>query len=878
MRPQYCFSNWSIILTVSSFLNGIVELSSTDPPMPREKAVPIRRTVHQFQESPEKLHVPPIFFNLETADEVDNDDYDYDDNDTEDEEYGGDDNKKNNHYKIGERVHTYGSWRVEPNETDRKRSFSLAASYHRSDTSCDENELVILHHRISVYLHKSVLDDLDAEKKLGLFCEGQHLIVEPVDGPRLDYFSCRALFPWSLLRALKRDVGKGGLNLRIMGWDKEGFDVQASIHLNTDTLITSATMEWLLSSLFSKASVVESSSSSSSSADDVIPKDPTWFTPFSEDFCTETFLDSTSAFYTSPSSSGSVASSLHSQLSLELKNGGLTTALRSYQLDGVHWLFEQLCCSKSYSGRMYNFIESNEVTGRCDGWVPLPTLQNSGSWSMTTAVGSNDDISTKAVKINRLWYNMISQRLSICLPPRVESGRMMAVLADEMGIGKSIQVLSLVMLMKLRSGKKRGEEALLGSEMKNPIVPRGTKGAEVEDLPELGTEKGARAKRKKSLQISDRSTEGDSSTERKRKRVDLSQCPCLCGRRSEKNGDMGWVECGDCLRWLHVNCCGFSSAEEASREEHFKCLACSCVHHGSPVGQIASAATLILMPATLIAQWKNEVHKHFVGPLSPFDSLPLPPSYDNQATNSLGMEEITKEPPLNVFVYEGCDDLTLRRRGLTFSDVDPRNLASKYDIIFLSLKTLTKEFHQAQNMGSEEVSERPGRLRRFENYPSDKDEENPFKGKNWGSKMYISYPPPFMCIRWAMVVVDETQKIEGESTSQGLTLCMQLSAERRLCVTGTPLGSNRSSDLYSLCQFLHVDPYGNQGRREWLSVFGEKSLARNERMRNQWLVDLFAPMVLRRTKNSVAEQLGLDATVTTVRMIDFSGFEVGTIL
>ena len=37
--------------------------------------------------------------------------------------------------------------------------------------------------------------------------------------------------------------------------------------------------------------------------------------------------------------------------------------------------------------------------------------------------------------------------------------------------------------------------------------------------------------------------------------------------------------------------------------------------------QIKSSATLILMPATLITQWKNEVYKHFAGNFSDFTQL-----------------------------------------------------------------------------------------------------------------------------------------------------------------------------------------------------------------------------------------------------------------
>ena len=862
--------------------------------MPREKAVPTRRTVHQFHE--ERIERQPA---IDDHDAKGINDIDIRDGGDDDDDDGAD--IEDNDHNIEKHVQSYGRWKTEPNEMDQKRSFSLEGS--SSDSISDE--VIMFHHHISVNLHRDILNNLDAVERLGLFCEGQHLVIEAVDGPSLDGFSCRALFPCSLLRAVRRDVCQGGLNLRVLCWDKDGFNVQVSVNLTSETMISATSMEWLLSSLSTKLSATDSShrvrvGSNNCRADDIVSEMPTWFTPFSEEFCTEAFLETASAFQTSLSTTSSSlicgsGLSMLSELGQELKNGGLTTALRSYQLEGVHWLLKKLSCSRD-DGEICNFSLSDDACGRCDGWVQLPyhcnqsrdrgaLRQRQGSLTIGTAASSDSDTSQQTGGIRRLWYNLISERLTSELPPHPGSGSMAAVLADEMGIGKSIQVLSLVLLMKLRGeGKGDREESTL-------IESVDTQGTLSENRTELVAEKLLYSNNDGSLKIPDSIDPHDSTAERKRKRKgeNLSDFPCLCNRRSEKKQDMGWVECSDCMRWLHVKCCGFSSAVEASREENFKCLACSCLHYssrgsveGERGGRVSSSATLILMPATLVSQWRNEIHKHFESRLSAFpSSSPLPPSsFKDQATSNLSADALLKHSPLRVFVYEGCDDLTLRRKGLSFTDVDPRNLASKYDIVFMSLKTLTKEFHQAQNatLSAGQAAERVSRRHGLGN--GMKVSLDPCEGagttvsNNWGNKLYVSFPPPFMCIHWAMVVVDETQKIESESISQSLFLCKQLSARRRLCVTGTPLGSNRSSDLHSLCQFLHVSPYGYLGKRDWLGVFGERSLIRNERIRNRWLVDLFAPMVLRRTKRSVAEQLGLESPITTVRLIDFSGFEV----
>ena len=132
----------------------------------------------------------------------------------------------------------------------------------------------------------------------------------------------------------------------------------------------------------------------------------------------------------------------------------------------------------------------------------------------------------------------------------------------------------------------------------------------------------------------------------------------------------------------------------------------------------------------------------------------------------------------------------------------------------------------------------------------------PFK-HHWGNVKYITFPPPIMCLNFTLLVVDETQKIEAEGVSHALAQCVKLQARRRLCVSGTPLGNSRISDLHSLCQFLRIAPYDSvEDKWCWNRVFGEKSIVQNEAVRHRWLADIFQDMTLRRTKLSVAHQLG----------------------
>jgi SNF2 family DNA or RNA helicase len=108
------------------------------------------------------------------------------------------------------------------------------------------------------------------------------------------------------------------------------------------------------------------------------------------------------------------------------------------------------------------------------------------------------------------------------------------------------------------------------------------------------------------------------------------------------------------------------------------------------------------------------------------------------------------------------------------------------------------------------------------------------------------------------------------------------------------LGNNRLSDLHSLCQFLHIAPYGYlDKRRGWLRAFGDSSSTSTsstsatssvvaaglewrlrEEVRDRWLLELFAPITIRRTKEAVAQQLGLRPASVITKLLKFSNFEV----
>ncbi|GLT82070.1 hypothetical protein SLE2022_004830 [Rubroshorea leprosula] len=100
-------------------------------------------------------------------------------------------------------------------------------------------------------------------------------------------------------------------------------------------------------------------------------------------------------------------------------------------------------------------------------------------------------------------------------------------------------------------------------------------------------------------------------------------------------------------------------------------------------------------------------------------------------------------------------------------------------------------------------------------------------------------------IRWLRVVLDEAHTIKS-SRSQLSRAATALVADRRWCLTGTPI-QNNLEDIYSLLRFLRVEPWGNWA---WWYKLIQKPFEGGDERGLRVVQSILKPIMLRRTKSS----------------------------
>jgi len=559
---------------------------------------------------------------------------------------------------------------------------------------------------------------------------------------------------------------------------------------------------------------------------------------------------------------------------------GLSTKLRRYQVEGISWMLSRLydgtrgnvddaakdvsiqgdietsgsgsssissSCSKAHH-TMGQSISYHNWQYYLSGWirVPLPLLSSSSSSieGFNTCDGNA-----------RLWYNLLTHVMKIVENPHhLLSSSSDAIhsldacssliLADDMGVGKTIQILGVIMMLKSLSSSSPSSSSDRRSrglkEMAIVIMKY------VKEIRSSSTATSVTSRQKHPMTASRKLQRGKRKAKHDNSGSDDGNCVgyghdqgddgnqlCICGSRLNikctRKQSLNLVQCDACDCYHHAYCAGFITIDEVVDTEHYLCLACKCLYHFKH--PLPCQTTLIVMPNTLITQWINEIHKHTSG---------------RSSSSSDGGGGRRKEGPLKVLIYP--EDSSSASK-MIFKSYDPHVL-STYDVIILSFKALQHGYHQSN------VDYHSSRV---------------------CNSIYRVYPPAFLCLNYRLVILDETQHIESKVESQALRMACRISAISRICVSGTPLGSGKLSDLYSLCKFLRIEPFYSD-KRAWKYLI-ETSPALpiikvNAIDRLDCLIAIFATIMLRRTKTMIRDQLRLQGGSSIIMELRFSSFEV----
>ncbi|KAJ3675073.1 hypothetical protein LUZ60_004115 [Juncus effusus] len=104
-------------------------------------------------------------------------------------------------------------------------------------------------------------------------------------------------------------------------------------------------------------------------------------------------------------------------------------------------------------------------------------------------------------------------------------------------------------------------------------------------------------------------------------------------------------------------------------------------------------------------------------------------------------------------------------------------------------------------------------------------------------------------VEWFRVVLDEAHVIKSTKSQISLAAAA-LSADRRWCLTGTPI-QNNLQDLYSLLRFLRIEPWSNCAL--WNKLI-QKPYEEGDERGLKLVQSILKPIMLRRTKSSTDKQ------------------------
>ncbi|KAH7930552.1 hypothetical protein BV22DRAFT_1078743 [Leucogyrophana mollusca] len=280
-----------------------------------------------------------------------------------------------------------------------------------------------------------------------------------------------------------------------------------------------------------------------------------------------------------------------------------------------------------------------------------------------------------------------------------------------------------------------------------------------------------------------------------------------------------------------------------------------------------SRATLIICPLSTVSNWEDQFREHWRGEVtvvggggmscSAASCPPLPQSGAQTPLQSSTPQAVPdaeskqtrlrQGKPLRVYVYHG----NARRPDTAFlADFDAvittyATLASEYSKQNRSIASADADEDDDSSdngFGGVDIDERGNQVLRL---------PKPKRAGMKRKKSCSSFPgateatSALQTIHWFRVVLDEAHSIKETGTVGSRASC-DLVADRRLCLTGTPV-QNKLDDVFALIKFLRLDPFDD--KNIWTEFIGTP-VKYGQSLGVARLQTIMKCITLRRTKES----------------------------
>jgi len=508
-------------------------------------------------------------------------------------------------------------------------------------------------------------------------------------------------------------------------------------------------------------------------------------------------------------------------LALNIK--GLIPTLRPYQAAAVQWMVKRERMTRHGEEWRVIWKGLEPTTGRS---VPLIQLKE---------YERNETFSFYYCPFNGRIARTIEEAKQISLQGLIHPIKG-GILADQMGLGKTIEVLSCILSHPFVARESRENEHPIRLEHDNG---KSTDDSIVVDLTGEATIPFSAASPTHSEEVEVLVVVTPEKVEKQieeRWLDDIEVGSCICGEVicfTKRSQERKFAFCEYCEEPMHIECTCLESVdiEKLPRLnlrrtfgheilECVRCEGCPCCAMKKMSSPTRSRATIIICPPAILDQWAQEIKRH---------------------TNEM-----------KVLVYGGVEKES--KRGRRHKDamklLHPEYLADA-DIVLVSFVALMSDLAHS--------------------------EENRFVSKNdedgWSStslrrrKKYRVVPSPLLSIHFWRVCIDEAQRVET-TTTKAAKMALKLKGDHFWAVSGTPIGHGKLQDLYGLFLFLRLAPFGH---KDWFNSCLSPTIEGFNERTQALLRDVF----WRSTKSyeTVKRQIGIPEMREERTVLNFSSIE-----